>query len=123
MTSDDVKALVANALAAWRPPPVALGDTVGKPWSPERYGEALERLRATLVTPYEQRFVLRETDDPDHRRSEGEATYWVVAATKDMFLWYDAACHEFGVGEPGSDVGVPVSIGLRGDIVGSFSAW
>ena|SRR5690606_12827658 len=123
MTSEDVKALVASELAEWQPPRVPPGTTVGVPWSPERYGLEIERLRAALVTPYEQRFVLRETDDPEQKRVEGTAVYWVVAVTDQMYLWYDEATDEFGVGEPRAPGALPESIGLRGDLVGSFCAW
>ena len=123
MTSDDVKAIVAQSLAAWRPPDVAPGTTVGVPWTAERYAPKVERLRAALVTPYAQRFALREYDDPERTRIAGEVVYWVVAATGDMYLWYDEATGEFGVGEPGPAGALPTSIGLRGDVVGSFCAW
>ncbi|MGH7626460.1 MAG: hypothetical protein ACREOJ_14220 [Gemmatimonadaceae bacterium] len=123
MTSEDVKAIVARELATWRPPVVEPGTTIGIPWTPERYRPEIERLRAALVTPYEQRFALHETDDPEPRRVEGQAVYWVVASTGDMYLWYDEATDEFGVGEPSREGALPRSIGLRGDIVGSFCAW
>lgn len=101
MTSDDVREIVARELAAWRPPVVEPGTTHSVPWTVERYRPEIERLRAALVTPYEQRFELREADDPERKRVEGEAVYWVVAATGDMYLWYDEGTAEFGVGEPG----------------------
>jgi len=41
----------------------------------------------------------------------------------DMYLWYDEATDEFGVGEPDREGALPRSIGLRGDIVSSFCAW
>ena len=123
MTSDDVRAIVARELAAWQPPVVEPGTTVGIPWTAERYRPEIERLRAALVTPYEQRFELQETDDPERKRVGGEAVYWVVAVTGGMYLWYDEATAEFGVGEPGREGALPMSIGLRGDIVGAFCAW
>lgn len=99
------------------------GTTIGTPWTPERYRAEIERLRRALVKPYEQRFALEETHDPERARAGGEATYWVVAATGKMYLWYDEASAQFGVGEPGREDALPVSLGLRGDIVGSFCAW
>jgi hypothetical protein len=123
MNSADVKAVVDRELAAWRPSVVGSGTTHGTPWTPERYRPEVERLRRALVTPYEQRFELRETDDPERERVGGEAVYWIVAATGEMYLWYDEPTAEFGVGEPGQDGGLPVSIGLRGDIAGAFCAW
>jgi len=123
MTSDDVTAIVARKLATWQAPVPEAGTTVGLPWTAERYRSELERLRTALVTPYRQRFALRETDDSDRRRAEGEGFYWVVAATADMCVWYDETTGEFGIGEPSEGDGLPVSIGLRGDLVSSFCAW
>ena len=123
MTPDAVKALVARELAAWQAPVTQPGSTHGVAWTAEEYRGPLDRLRAALVAPYEHRFVLRETDDPERRRVSGEAVYWVVAQTGEMFLWYDEATNEFGVGEPSGEGVTPVSIGLRGDMVGAFCAW
>ena len=123
MTSEDVQAIVTRSLAARHPPDVEPEATVGVPWSAERYGPEIERLRASLVTPYQQRFELREHDDPEGRRVSAEAVYWVVAATGEMYLWYDETTGDFGVGEPGPEGTLPASIGLRGDLVGSFCAW
>ena len=123
MTSEDVQAIVARALTTWQPPVVKPRATIGVPWTVERYAPEIERLRASLVTPYAQRFELREYDDPERKRVAGEAEYWVVAATSEMYLWYDEATDDFGVGEPGPNGALPTSIGLRGDIVGSFCAW
>lgn len=123
MTSDDVRAIVDGELAAWQPPVVEPGTTHGVPWTAEGYRADIERLRAALVAPYKQRFEVRETDDPERQRVEGEAEYWIVAETTGMYLWYDETTAEFGVAEPGVAGALPTSIGLRGDIVGSFCAW
>lgn len=123
MTSDQVRDRVRQELAAWEPPVVEAGATTGKPWPAERYAERIEVLRGALVTPYQQQFELRETDDPSGRRIAGQAAYWVVAATTDMLLWFDEATGEFGVAEPGGGSPLPTSIGLRGDLVGSFCSW
>jgi hypothetical protein len=123
MTSKEIEAIVARELAAWQPPVAQPGTTVGVPWPAERYGPEIDRLRAALVSPYRQSFVLRESDVPEVERVESEATYWVIADTGQMYVWYDDATSEFGVGEPGLDGALPVSVGLRGDIVGSFCAW
>lgn len=123
MTSEEVQTIVAGELAAWRPPVVDPGTTIGTPWTADHYAPHVERLRASLVQPYKQRFELREYDDPGRGREGGEAEYWVVAVTKEMYLWYDESTGEFGVGEPSSENSLPASIGLRGDLVGSFCAW
>ena len=122
MTSEDVQAIVVRELAAWQAPVAEPGETVGIPWTAEQYAPEVERLRASLVTPY-KRFVLRETDDSERRHVVGEAEYWVVAATEEMYLWYDETAGDFGAGEPRPGGALPTSVGLRGDIVGSFCAW
>jgi hypothetical protein len=123
MTPEYVQAIVVREIAAWRPPIVEPGETVGIPWTAEQYAPEIERLRNALVTPYKQRFELRETDNPEQRRVTGESEYWVVAATPEMCVWYDEETGDFGVGEPSTQGPLPVSIGLRGDIVGAFCAW
>jgi hypothetical protein len=121
MTSEDVQAVVAQALAAWQVPVVESGSTHGIPWTAERYAPMLERLRASLVAPFRQRFELAEYDERRHLAEKAE--YWVVAVTEEIYLWYEEATGDFGVGERTSDGTLPRSIGLRGDIVGSFCAW
>lgn len=123
MTSEEVQAVVARELAAWQPPVVEPDSTHGVPWTAERYSPEVERLRASLIPPYKQRFLLREYDVPEASRVVGEADYWIVAVTDEIFLWYDELTDEFGVGEPAKDTTLPTSIGLRGDLVGSFCAW
>ena len=123
MNSEAVQAIVARELAAWQPPVTESGAMHGIPWAAEQYAPKVERLRASLVTPYKQRFTLREYDDPERRHAVGEAEYWVVAVTDGMYLWYDETTGDFGVGEPDTNAAFPTSIGLRGDIVGSFCAW
>ena len=123
MISRDIQALVTRELESWQPPTITPGSTLGRPWTAERYGPALQRLRTALVVPFQQTFRLQELDDPAPERHSGEAVYWVVAVTDDMLLWYDASSGEFGVGEPGVEHGLPTSIGLRGDLVGAFCSW
>ena len=114
--------MVARSLAAWQLPVVKPHTTIGVPWTAEQYAPEIERLHAALVTPFKQRFELAETDDPDQKRVRGEAIYWVVAETPEIYVWYDEFTAEFGVGERIENA-LPRSIGLRGDIVGSFCAW
>jgi hypothetical protein len=120
MTSEDVQAIAARELTAWRVPTAVPGSTYGDPWTAERYAPQIERLLAALVAPYRQRFELAEHADPRRRGHAGG--YW-VAVTEEIYLWYDEAKGDFGVGERTSDGTLPRSIGLRGDLVGSFCGW
>src|SRR5262245_51834357 len=122
MTSDDVKALVDQELASWSPPVIEPGSTIGVPWDRARYESHIARLRAALVVPYRQRFVLRETYDQASSAGASEDSYWVVAVTPETILWFDEQTNDFGLATPGRDAQLPESIGVRGDIVGSFSA-
>ena len=98
------------------------GSTVGTPWGAVRYRAELGLLRAALVPPYRQRFLLAETHAHAIAAERPLATYWVVAATDDTLVWLDEATGEFGLATPAAGAALPVSIGVRGDLVGSFCA-
>ena len=122
MTSEDVQAIVMRELETWRPPEIAPGSTLGVPWDAARYRAEIELLRAALVVPRQQRFALRETYEQVSAAIAPEATYWIVAATPSDLVWFDEVAGEFGLGEPGGAGELPVSIGVRGDLVGVFAA-
>ena len=86
-----------------------------------RYQPHIAELRRALVPPYLQRFLLSEMYEHITAPEKAEATYWVVAVTNDNLLWFDPSTGDFGLAIPAVD-GLPTSIGVRGDIVGSFSA-
>jgi hypothetical protein len=121
MTSDDVQGLVNREIDEWRAPIVEPGTTVGVPWDASRYLPYIDELRRALVQPYVQRFVLAETYEHVTAAEKSEASYWVVAVANDDLLWFDESTGEFGLATRASD-GLPTSIGVRGDIVGSFSS-
>jgi hypothetical protein len=75
-----------------------------------------------LVEPYLQRFELRETYDQARQHGPVFAEFWVVAQSGDYLEWYDPATGEFGLGHRLEDSATPVSIGVRGDLVGVFCA-
>ena len=122
MSSDDVKAMVGQSLSAWQPPNVPAGSTAGVPWSAERYRAQIDLLRAAIIAPYRQRFLLDETYEHATVAEKPQAEYWVVAATRDVLVWFDEVSGEFGLGEPATGHSLPRSIGIRGDLVGSFCA-
>jgi hypothetical protein len=123
MDPDTVLSLVRDTLAGYRyesPPP---GSTRGVPWSAEKVYAYVERLKAALVPPYLQRFELRETSEQVAQAEPGYAEFWVVAAGHGGYLeWYDPSTGEFGLGIYGEGSGTPVSIGVRGDLLGVFCA-
>jgi hypothetical protein len=122
MDSKTIRAFVHETLAQYHyqsPPP---GSTVGTPWSAEYMSGCIEKLREVLVEPYLQRFELRETDEQVARREPRFAEYWVVAESGNHLLWYDPGCGEFGLGQHREGSRLPLSIGVRGDLVGVFGA-
>ena len=89
---------------------------------PAAAADNVERLRGALVDPYVQRFELRETYEQVGESQPTYADFWVIAKGNGGYVeWYDPASGEFGLGiQQGSEI--PVSIGMRGDLVGVFCA-
>ena len=51
------------------------------------------------------------------------ATYWVIAEEDQYFEWYDPETNEFGLAQRSSlNEDELVSIGVRGDLVGTYCA-
>ena len=50
------------------------------------------------------------------------ADYWVVAKSCGYLEWFDPAAGDFGLAHWVSGRPLPVSIGVRGDLVGVFCA-
>jgi hypothetical protein len=122
MNSEHVQAIVGRALSTWRAPEVTPGSTAGVPWTEERYRAEIAGLQAAIVAPYKQRFLLDETYEHAIASEKSEAEYWVVAATPDTLVWFDETTGDFGLGRPAPSHSLPRSIGVRGDLVGSFCA-
>jgi hypothetical protein len=121
MDQQSLSTLIRDTLSNYRfePPP---GAAVGVPWSAEKIREHIKILRDTLVEPYVQRFELRETFEQVAQSQPTYAEFWVVAKLDGGYLeWYDPATGEFGLGIQKGE-SVPVSIGVRGDLVGVFCA-
>jgi len=98
------------------------GTTLGTPWSESKILEHLKQLRAALVEPYLQRFTLRGTVEEINSASPLSAEYWVVAVTSAYIEFYDPNSKQFGLASAGRDGKQPVTIGVRGDLVGVFCA-
>jgi hypothetical protein len=122
MDSKAIQAFVHETLAEYRYEPPPPGSTIGTPWSAEKVSDHVNELKASLVEPYLQRFELRETYDQVAQKEPRLAEYWVVAKSENYLEWYDPSSGEFGLGEHQEGSSVPVSIGVRGDLVGVFCA-
>jgi hypothetical protein len=120
MDRSAVSSLVRDMLAGYRSEPSAAGNTIGVPWPAENVSTYLEALHAALVEPYLQRFELRETSEQIGQAQPSYAEYWVRAEGGGYLEWYDPATGEFGLGLRGEGAATPVSIGVRGDLVGVF---
>jgi hypothetical protein len=114
MNRESVTALVARALDSYEYAPAS--DTLGTPWSAERVADEIRLLRESLVEP-NQRLIRRH---PPEVPTECEQQLWVVAITNDDFvLFFDEVLQEFGLAVQGGG-GLPASIGVYGDLVGTF---
>lgn len=123
MNPESISILVRDALAGYRYVPPQQGTTIGVPWSREKVGSYVEKLKRALVEPYIQRFELRETYEQVGQMVPSFADLWVVADAGNGYLeWYDPATGEFGLGIQAQGSERPIAIGVRGDLVGVFCA-
>ena len=114
MNRETIASIVAQELDSFEYAPA--NDTIGTPWSAERISGEVAKLRAWLIAP-EKRGITRH---PPEAPTESIQELWVVAVTDDNFvLFYDPALQEFGLALQGQ-AGPPVSIGVYGDLVGTF---
>jgi hypothetical protein len=122
MNAAFISGLVAQELANYRYEAPAPGTTLGVPWPEAKILEHLKQLRASLVEPYLQRFTLRGSVEEINSVSLLSAEYWVVAVTSAYIEFYDQDNREFGLAEMGRNGKDPVTVGVRGDLVGVFCA-
>jgi hypothetical protein len=121
-SAEQVAEIVLAALAAYEAAPNSPKPTFGSSWSESRVRESMTALRASLVTPYVQRFRLKDTA-AEMRQSPPEIEgYWVVARSQQFLVFYDLETQEYGLAMRGRDGTLPQTIGVRGDLVGVFGA-
>src|SRR5689334_6149790 len=120
MDREEVSALIKEALIGYRYAQPLTGGTVGIPWSAGTIQNYVEKLKAALVEPYLQRFELRETYEQVSQRVPRFAEYWMVAECDTYLVWFDPTTGEFGLGQRSQEPAHPISIGVRGDLVGVF---
>jgi hypothetical protein len=117
-----VRALIDHELANFRYEPLAPGTTYGEPWSEERVRGYIPRLQAALVPPYKMTFRLGDTNDESRAEPPRYAEYWVVAVSTGYIEFYDPAKGEFGLADTFHSDHPPVTIGVRGDLLGVYCA-
>lgn len=120
--ASDIAALVAKELATYRYEAPPAGSTFGTPWSEVKVSAYVEQLRGALVTPYLRTFTLRDTKIEMEAAVPATATYWVVAQSPGYLQFYDPLSNEFGLAVETVPGKPPVTIGVRGDLVGVFCA-
>lgn len=122
MDQQSLLMLIRDTLASYHYEPPPPGSTIGVPWTPDKVYGYVEKLSGALVEPYVQRFELRETYEQVGLSQPTYADFWVIAKGDGGYLeWYDPTTGEFGLGiQQGSEI--PVSIGVRGDLVGVYCA-
>jgi hypothetical protein len=122
MNPQQVKDFVAATLRRYHYEAPAPGTTFGTPWSTDKVAAHIEQLRAALVQPYIQEFVLADTWEQIDAPHDHLVHYWVVAETEAYCEFYDPSSGEFGLAEPIKPSGTPRTVGVRGDLVGVFCA-
>ena len=116
MTPDDIAAMVAAELAAYRYE-VPTG-TLGRPWAPERVAAQLDQLRAALIPPQPTRLSISARGGAPARVSAA----WIVARAGDgLYLVYEPEYSVYWLAE-GADSAALSDIAVDGDLVGTFMA-
>ena len=97
-------------------------EAVGNPWPKEKVQAHIDQLRQSLVRPYSQSVTLRDTPDQFAANPPKIAQYVIVADDGESNLvFFDPHSNEFGLAQRVAG-GQPVTIGVRGDVVGVFMA-
>lgn len=120
MTKEDLKELVAAEIRNfhYEVPHKALG----KPWPEEKVQSKLEQLRNALVEPYQEAIELDSTEVEPHLNPPRTEMLWVVADDRERSkVVYHEATESFGLAVYG-DKGMPTTVGVWGDLVGTFMA-
>jgi hypothetical protein len=120
--ASEVAALVSQELANYRYEAPPQGSTLGTPWPESKVSAYVEQLRAALVLPRLQTFKLRDTKRDMDAVVPLTASYWVVAQSAGYLQFYDPSTDEFGLAAEAAPGQLPVTIGVRGDLVGVFCA-
>lgn len=117
-----VQALVHQELASFEPARPDADTTVGIVWSADKIRAQIAALKAALVTPCLQRFVLKDTGPQMGASPPIEMDCWIVAIADGFLLFYDPEADDFGLACRPANGALPETIGVRGDLVGVFCA-
>ena len=122
VSESDIAEMISRTIRDYIYEMPPLGATIGVPWSTVKIVAHVELLKNSLVAPRLQRFVLRETYEHITSTRTEYADYWIVAESGDNLVWYDQRTNEYGLGERRFEDTQFVSLGVRGDLVGTFCA-
>lgn len=122
MTAEQIAEVVRADLAAYEVAPPASGQTIGVARPNSEVRESIAYLSACLVTPYAQRFRLKDDGAQMRARAPESAVYWVIAESKPFLQFYDPEKREYGLAMQSRDGTLPETIGVRGDLLGVFGA-
>ena len=120
MTKEELKELVATEIQNFRYE--APRNAIGKPWPEEKVRSKLKELRDALVEPYQEEIELESTELEPCLSPPRIEKLWVVANDGKSFkVVYHEFTASFGLATYGSK-GIPSTIGVWGDFVGTFMA-
>ena len=95
---------------------------IGNPWPKEKVDAQLNQLRSSIVDPYLENMELRDTYEQMKKKEPEYMQLWVVADDRDGYkVFYDPSAEEFGLATYARGE-IPITIGVRGDFVGTFMA-
>lgn len=117
-----VQALLHEALTSAEPPRAAQGQTIGAPWSADRWSAELAKLKAALVPPRLERYLLKDTTSQMRAAQPPQPDFWTVAAVDGFLIFYDPEAGDFGLACASQTGGLPETLGVRGDLFGTFCA-
>ena len=94
---------------------------IGNPMSSDDVKRHVDELRASLVSPYVARIVLRDSADQIIANPPITMECPIVADDGTHLVFYDDSMEDFGLAQ--RDLGDNLeTIGVRGDVVGVFMA-
>ena len=99
------------------------GITIGVPWTKEKVAQELATMRRCVIDPYMSDFLFHDTVDQINADPQIRKRCWVVAEDPHYRMLFDPDTQDFVLAEkPSSGDGEWVTIGVRGDPVGTFLA-
>lgn len=87
-----------------------------------RDAPAASDVRSALVSPFLQDFILNDTHEQMSAPVKSVVSYWVVAIGQFYTVFYDPGTREFGLADVMVESAVPHTVGVRGDLLGTFRA-